>query len=564
MQRELSRLVKAELLYQRGLPPRATYLFKHALIREAAYESLLRRTRQQYHQKIALALAERFPETAETQPELLAYHLTLSEAWDRAFVYLVRSGDKARQAYANQEAITFYTQAIEASSRIAPALDDVQLLPVYEGRGLVWRLLTQYDKAIADFHMMCKLAQASGNQHKEGDSLCHLVFSHWLKFSEAHLPFMEHYAQKALELAQQTGNQHVLARSLTGLGLVHQVRGNLREANRKLEASLQVSRREGYHDTLAPNLLWLSAHAYWQGDFLRALHLGEEGLVSARGIHDGLIELLGLVFFCLSSWSAGHYAQALTVLREGMTKAKERANLFISGCLMNTLGWFHREFGDAARAVEYDRESLELGHASGVANVEINALANLGLDYLALGQYTRALSYLAPTLERVEHEMFGTQRWRWKTRLLMGLAELSWHRSAYDQALRYVETGLREAQATSSRKYVASGWALRGKVVAQLGDRGAAGADLQRAFTLAEQLQSPSLVYPIAYDLGQWYETTGKAREGAALYGKAQATIEQMATAVEDEALRTIFLQTELRQVIAECARRLAGPGSAY
>ena len=65
--------------------------------------------------------------------------------------------------------------------------------------------------------------------------------------------------------------------------------------------------------------------------------------------------------------------------------------------------WFHREFGDAARAVEYDRESLELWHASGVANVEMNALANLGLDYLALGQYTRALSYLAPTLERVEH-----------------------------------------------------------------------------------------------------------------------------------------------------------------
>ena len=68
LQRELSRLVEAELLYQRGLLPRATYLFKHALIREAAYESLLRRTRQQYHQKIALALAERFPETAETQP----------------------------------------------------------------------------------------------------------------------------------------------------------------------------------------------------------------------------------------------------------------------------------------------------------------------------------------------------------------------------------------------------------------------------------------------------------------------------------------------------------------
>jgi hypothetical protein len=159
---------------------------------------------------------------------------------------------------------------------------------------------------------------------------------------------------------------------------VQQVRGNLRESDRHLKASLQVSRRQGYRDTLAPNLLWLSAHAYWQGDLLRALRLGEEGLVRARGIHDGLLELLSLAFLCQAHWSAGHYARALTMLHEGITKATERKNLFIGGRLLNTLGWFHREFGDAARAVEYDQESCELGRASGVSNVEISALINLG------------------------------------------------------------------------------------------------------------------------------------------------------------------------------------------
>jgi tetratricopeptide (TPR) repeat protein len=559
LQHELSRLVEAELLYQRGLPPRATYLFKHALIRDAAYESLLKRVRQQYHQKIACALEERFAETAEAQPELLAYHFTLSAAWDKAFVYLVRSGDKARQVYANQEAITFYTQAIEASGRIRPAPDDGQLLPVYEGRGLVWRFLTRYDEAIADFHMMRQLAQVSENQPKEGESLCHLVFAHWLKFSEDQLPFMEQYAQQALELAQQTSNQHVLARSLTGLGLVHQVRGNLRESDRQLEASLQVSRRQGYHDTLAPNLLWLSAHAYWQGDFPRALRLGEEGLAIARGIHDGFIELFSLAFLCQACWSAGHYAQACTMLHEGMTKAKERKNRFIGGRLTNTLGWFHREFGDAARAVEYDQESLELGRASGVPNVEISALINLGLDYLALGQYTRAFSYLEPTLKRVAHEVFGTERWRWKARLLIGLAELSLTTGAYDQALRYVEAGIKEALATSSQKYVALGWALRGKIAAQLGDAETAETELQRALALINALQSPSLLYPIAYDLGHWYESTGKEREAITLYGKAQAIIEQMATAVEDAALRAAFLQSALVQAINERMARLDG-----
>src|SRR6266540_4573556 len=76
LQRELSRLVDAELVYQRGLPPQATYTFKHALIQDAAYQSLLKSTRQQYHQRIAEVLVEQFAETAEVQPELLAHHYT--------------------------------------------------------------------------------------------------------------------------------------------------------------------------------------------------------------------------------------------------------------------------------------------------------------------------------------------------------------------------------------------------------------------------------------------------------------------------------------------------------
>src|SRR4029434_9723655 len=66
---ELHRLVEAEIVYQRGVPPQATYAFKHALIQDAAYESLLKSTRQQYHQRIAQTLEERFPATVEMQPE---------------------------------------------------------------------------------------------------------------------------------------------------------------------------------------------------------------------------------------------------------------------------------------------------------------------------------------------------------------------------------------------------------------------------------------------------------------------------------------------------------------
>jgi predicted ATPase len=105
LQQELGRMVEAEPLYQRGLPPQATYTFKHALITDAAYQSLLRSTRQQYHQHVAQVLEAQFPETVETQPELLAYHHTEAGLNEKAVDYWHQAGEKAVQRSAHVEAI---------------------------------------------------------------------------------------------------------------------------------------------------------------------------------------------------------------------------------------------------------------------------------------------------------------------------------------------------------------------------------------------------------------------------------------------------------------------------
>ena len=93
--RGLVQLVQAEVLYQRGALPQATYLFKHALIQEAAYQSLLKSTRQQYHQRIAQVLAAQFPETTATQPELLAQHYTEAGLQAQALPYWHQAGQRA-------------------------------------------------------------------------------------------------------------------------------------------------------------------------------------------------------------------------------------------------------------------------------------------------------------------------------------------------------------------------------------------------------------------------------------------------------------------------------------
>jgi class 3 adenylate cyclase len=115
----LGRLVEAELLYQRGRPPRSRYIFKHALIQDAAYQSLLRRTRQQYHRQVAELIESEFAGTVETSPELVAHHYSEAGMPAQAIKYWLRAGQRAMERSAAQEAIGHLTVGLEQLGQLA-------------------------------------------------------------------------------------------------------------------------------------------------------------------------------------------------------------------------------------------------------------------------------------------------------------------------------------------------------------------------------------------------------------------------------------------------------------
>ncbi len=111
LQRELAQLVEAELLY-RPLPSQPRYSFKHALIQDAAYQSLLKSTRRHYHQRIAQVLTKQFPEVAKAQPELLAHHLTEAGSSAQAIPYWYRAALLAMNRSAHLETIGHIKQGL--------------------------------------------------------------------------------------------------------------------------------------------------------------------------------------------------------------------------------------------------------------------------------------------------------------------------------------------------------------------------------------------------------------------------------------------------------------------
>ena len=196
LQHGLRQLVEAELVYQRGVPPQATYTFKHALIQDAAYQSLLRSTRQQYHQRLAQVLVERFSETAETQPELLAHHYTEAGLSAQAIPYWQRAGQRALQRSAYAEAIGHLTTGLEVLQTLPDTPERAQhelALHVALGGALIG---TKSYSAPEVEHSFAR-ARALCQQLGETPEFFHILYGLW------HALYVGGKLQTARELAEQ-------------------------------------------------------------------------------------------------------------------------------------------------------------------------------------------------------------------------------------------------------------------------------------------------------------------------------------------------------------------------
>ena len=234
----LHRLVEAELLYQQGLPPQATYFFKHALIQEAAYQSLLRSARQQYHRRIAQILEERFPTLCETQPELLAHHSTEAGVLAQAIPYWQQAGQRALQRSANLEAISQLTKGLELLALLPDSLESTQHALMFQ---------TTLGPALI----------ATKGQGA---------------------PEVEHTYARARALCRQVGETPRLFPVLRGLWGFYLVRSELQTARELGEHLLRLGQRLQDHALLLEGARARGSTLFWVGDFTQARAQLEQGV----------------------------------------------------------------------------------------------------------------------------------------------------------------------------------------------------------------------------------------------------------------------------------------------
>jgi predicted ATPase/class 3 adenylate cyclase len=252
LQHELGRLVAAELLYQRGLPPHVTYTFKHALIQEVAYQSLLKSTRQQYHQRIAQVLEARFPEIAETQPELLAHHATEAGLTAPAVGYWHHAGAQAVQRSAYLEAMKHCRTGLalletlpETPQRLQHELD----LLITLGPALMatqGQATPEVEQVYARAHGLCQQVEATPQLFPVLQGLWNFYVTHG-RVHTAH-----EIAEQALHLAQQRQEPPRLMEAHRMVGVTLFAQGAFAPALANLEQALALATPP---QSLAPRVL---------------------------------------------------------------------------------------------------------------------------------------------------------------------------------------------------------------------------------------------------------------------------------------------------------------------
>jgi class 3 adenylate cyclase/tetratricopeptide (TPR) repeat protein len=551
----LAELRALEFIYEKTLFPDLEYVFKHALVQDVAYASLLKPRRRALHELVGRAIEELYADRLDEHVAELAHHFAQGEVWPKAFEYARRGGDRARAIFANREAIHFYTQALEAAARMSPAPGDQDLMAIHEARGAVWHLLSSYDEAVADFEAMQQAAARLGDRVKEGEALCNQAGSHWWRFSEAHKGLVEKCAREAMVIAEETGDERILARGLYSLAMVDQKAGALREADAKLLRSVEICRRRSLAGPLVTDLVWLGTHAMWRGEYPQSVALSREAASLAEASHEGFYELVALCVLVNAHVGLGEWDAAFRVLDGLRSKSRERENKYGIARGMNTAGWLRHQLGDLRRALELDREALDFSQAARLANPEIYSTINVAEDHLALGEIGTARGILGEAAERLRVGHFDSHRWKWQMRVALLLARVCLLERDLDRAGRHLAEGLEVAGRTESRRQLAEAHRIRGEVWLAAGRLEDAEADLRGALAAAEAIGSPRATWEAAAALGR---ALGPAREAEArdAYRRAVAALQGTLPRIPRPELRDTLLRSEpVARLLEEAAR---------
>ena len=406
----LDQLVGSQLIFRQGAAPEATYIFKHALVQDAAYESLLKSNRLRSHQRVATVLVEKFSEAVTARPGFVAHHFTEAGLPEQAIPYWRAAGDLALQRSANVEAISHFTKCLDLLSGIAASERDIRqelacwlgLTPAYIAtRGFS---TSEVENAARRARELCeKLGEAEGAAFAiVGKFAFHLVRA---EMQQAHVE-----ADAGLALSQSIGSPELVAQFNFLIGDTYYWEGQLAPAKRHLEKSISpwdvskaryIAERSGV-EAHCIGLAYLAHTEMTMGYADRARAVMSESLRDAEKL--GHAQTMG---HCLgvAAWMAV-FARDIEAARQYASRTveycEEQQLMFWEASAYLVDGWVLIQEGTFEQGVKRMQEGFAIRRGAGAALVHANFYAALAECYERVGDFGSGLALIQEGFKHLE------------------------------------------------------------------------------------------------------------------------------------------------------------------
>jgi TOMM system kinase/cyclase fusion protein len=479
LQHELGKLVEAEIVYQRGMPPQSTYVFKHTLIQDAAYASLLKSTRQQYHQRIAYILEAQFPETTQTQPELLAHHCTEAGLIAQAVGYWHQAGQRASERAAHVEAIAHLRQGLALLATLPESRERIQR-EVDMHIALGASLIATKSAAAPEVQQIYTRARQLCQHLDDPQRFFPVLRGLWIHYTaRTEFRTAHELGEQLLTLAQQVQDAAMLVAAHRALGTTLYNLGTAAEAHTHFTQGITLYNPQ-QHRTYA---------------FL----YGEDTGVTCRS-HDAH-----------TLWLLGYPDQGLAQSQQAVTLAQQAAHPFSLGYALSYSAIFHQFRREGYAAQERAEATISLTTEQGFPLWRTRAAVLRGWTLAHQGQVQEGIKQITQGL--MTYRAMGAEVLR--PYFLALLAEAHGTMGQPETGLTVLTEALTLMDTTGERWYEPELYRLKGALLLQQNadNHAEAAACFHKALDIARNQQAKSFELRTATSLARLWQQQGKRQE---------------------------------------------------
>jgi predicted ATPase len=489
LQAELANLVRAEILYPKGRPPRCNYFFKHALLEDALYNALVKDRRQQFHRRIAEVLEARFPQVVETRPELLAHHLTEAGLAAKAVDYWLQAGLRSRERSAEIEAVGHLTRGLE---------------------------------------LLQMLDESPERDARESELLSPLGTAYIASRGYA-APEVGPVFRRARELCERVGQPARLFALMLGIWEWHTVRGDLRLCMDLAAEGMEFVGRLNDPGMMMEALFMAGETRLYRADFAGARDRFATALAeyddrertrfwAAHTGHNAGVTCRSNL--AVSLWHLGYADQALEVNREMCQLARAIGHPFSLAYAMHHTAWLcqHCRLGAEVRAAA--EEEIAIAAEQGFALWQATGTFFKGAGMFLQGELGKALPLLLKGLDAFR----ASGSWLTLPFQLSVLGDACTQAGRFEDARRALDEGLALAEKNDERCQEAELHRLKGELLlAESQGQAAAEECFREAIETARRQQSRAWELRAAMSLARLLQRQGRRDEAraalAAVYG---------------------------------------------